>query len=327
MIFYATVLRTLAACLITNSHYGAVYPSDIFAQGGLIGDILFFAISGFCLVNIKTNFFKWYGKRLLRCYLPVIVITIIYMIIGFYRMSDHNFFWWFCYPTYYHFISSIILLYIPYYFVLKIDKLRQRIPLIMLIIGIAYLIVYIFFFDKSFYHIDVVEHWMIRFLFFESMLLGAYFRINDSKFRNKISVKKIIAFIVSLIVYFASKFYFSKFSMFQEFQLLTQITIFVLLFCTFSLFSSIDSKLQKMPNILNKIIKFLAEITLEIYLVQHGIIYYIQELGLAFPLNWIVITLIILIAAFVLHYIIKWIMKGIKFVYSKLLKIKKNLSN
>lgn len=46
MIFFITVLRALAACLITNAHYTGIYPIEIIANGGLIGDVLFFAVSG-----------------------------------------------------------------------------------------------------------------------------------------------------------------------------------------------------------------------------------------------------------------------------------------
>ncbi len=46
MIFFITFLRALATCLITNSQYTGVYPTDIIANGGLLGDILFFAVSG-----------------------------------------------------------------------------------------------------------------------------------------------------------------------------------------------------------------------------------------------------------------------------------------
>ena len=75
MVFFVTCLRALAACLITNSHYTNIYPVSAIASGGLIGDILFFAVSGYCLYNMKNNFFKWYGKRIWRVYLPVVVIT------------------------------------------------------------------------------------------------------------------------------------------------------------------------------------------------------------------------------------------------------------
>ena len=44
LIFFVTVLRALAACIITNAHYTGVYPTDLIANGGLLGDVIFFAV-------------------------------------------------------------------------------------------------------------------------------------------------------------------------------------------------------------------------------------------------------------------------------------------
>ena len=55
MIFFITFLRALAACIITNAHYTGIYPTDMIANGGLIGDVLFFSVSGFCLYNVKNK--------------------------------------------------------------------------------------------------------------------------------------------------------------------------------------------------------------------------------------------------------------------------------
>ena len=150
MIFFIVVLRAIAACLITNSHYVGVYPTDIIANGGLLGDIIFFAVSGSCLLNVKKSFHVWYGKRIYRIYLPVVLITLVYLLVGFNSISENGFLWWFIYPTNYHFIASIIFLYIPFYFVGRYDCFKKRIPLIAGIVALAYLIVYLFFYDKSF---------------------------------------------------------------------------------------------------------------------------------------------------------------------------------
>ena len=61
-------LRILAMILITNSHFGGIYPKSSMAFGGLLGNIIFFAVSGYCLADIKEPFGKWYPKRLLRIY-------------------------------------------------------------------------------------------------------------------------------------------------------------------------------------------------------------------------------------------------------------------
>ena len=68
MIYFATVLRALAAMLITNSHYTGVYPTDFIANGGLLGNVIFFAVSDFCRCNPKHRFPLWYGKRIVRIY-------------------------------------------------------------------------------------------------------------------------------------------------------------------------------------------------------------------------------------------------------------------
>ena len=46
MFVFIEFLRALATCLITNSHYTGIYPSDIIANGGMIGNVIFFAVSG-----------------------------------------------------------------------------------------------------------------------------------------------------------------------------------------------------------------------------------------------------------------------------------------
>ena len=113
LIFFVTVLRALAACIITNAHYTGVYPTDLIANGGLLGDVMFFAVSGFCFAKVKEPFPKWYVKRLVRI-LPVVwLITAIYGIVGLFEIefTFKGVLSAFIYPTRYHFISSILIIY------------------------------------------------------------------------------------------------------------------------------------------------------------------------------------------------------------------------
>lgn len=316
MIFFITFLRALAACFITNAHYTGIYPTDLIANGGLIGDVLFFSISGYCLFNVKyplsaAGFGRWYGKRIWRVYPPVLIMTVIYMAFGAYSFTDHGFTWWYIYPTYYHFVASIIVLYIPFFFIMKIPALREQLISIMMVIGVAWLLVYWTIYDRSCYHIDTVREPMIRFLFMESMLLGAWFRQNDKKLRNKFSPIYPIVDMITFGVYFASKLLFSKIESLTPLQFLNQIVIFILLYFIFRTFCGLDQKLEKMPAWLKKIVTFLSEMTLEIYVVQYVIIASIRDLGLFFPLNWVVLTTCILLSAFILHKICDLIYKGV----------------
>lgn len=304
MVFFITCLRALAACVITNAHYTDVYPTDLIANGGLIGDILFFAVSGYCLYHVKFSFPRWYGKRLYRIYPSVIIITLIYLMMGFYPITSENAISWFIYPTHYHFIASIVVLYIAYYIVMKMETFRKHLLVIMLSIGVVWLLVYLLFYDKSVYHIDNVYEPMIRFLFFESMLLGAYFRQNDEKYRNHFSWWYVIAFLITFVAYFASKMMFSKRASIAIFQPINQILIFAVLFFIFRIFAGIDHKLERLPNPLKAVIGFLSKITLEIYLVQYVIEDSLRSIA-PFPLNWLVLTVTILVSAIVLHLICK----------------------
>lgn len=313
MVFFITALRAMAACLITNAHYGGIYPLDILANGGLIGDIIFFAVSGYCLYNIKLNFLRWYGKRLWRIYLPVLIITGLYLILGNYSLDQHPINWWLIYPTYYHFVASIVVLYIPFYFVCKIEKLRNNIGMLMAALAVVILGIYMFLYDKNIYHIDVVREPFIRLLFMESMLLGAYFKRNEAKFK-KFSKKTIvmgIGAVISFVVYFASKLIFSRYPEFSQFQLINWITIFILLYFVLGLFAGLDEKLNKLPKVIKNVISFVASITLEIYLVQYVIIDAVVEMELMFPLNWLLVTGLIIVSAYVLHLVCKCIYSGV----------------
>lgn len=313
MAFFITVLRALAACLITNSHYTGIYPSDIIANGGLVGDVLFFAVSGYCLYNVKLPFFKWYGKRLWRVYLPVVLGTLILLLLGGYSFSEMTWFEWFIYPTYYHFVASIVFLYIPFYFLMKFDISRNHIVRVMGIIAAIALVVYLTVYDKSYYHIDTVREPFIRFLFVESMLLGAYFRQNDEKLRNSFSIRHILFCVVSFVLYFASKLVFSRFDQVSVLQIANQILIFVLLYYIFRLFIGIDKFLEKIPDAIKKLVTFVANMTLEIYIVQYIIIAVLRPY-FGFPINWIVITASIACASIALHMLCKYIYKFFDFV-------------
>lgn len=302
MIYFITFLKALATCIITNAHYTGIYPTDIIANGGLIGDVLFFSISGYCLYNIKMNFFQWYLKRFYRIYLPVTIVTVLFIILGFYKYSDSAFFYLFVYPTKNHFVASIMVLYIPFYFFIKNGFIKNNLIYAMIFVCLIFIIVYIGFYDKSYYHIDKVRQPMVRFIYFESMLLGAYFRQNDSKFRNVFKWYYPVGGIVFFLIYSVSKMMFVSRQSISEYQILNQFAIFVLLVFIFLTFAGLDSRLEALPLCFKKIIGFLAPLTLEIYILQKPIIDHLRFIK-HFPLNWLCITVTIFLSAYILHWL------------------------
>lgn len=299
MIEYATFLRALAAILITNSHYVGVYPIDIIASGGLFGDVIFFALSGFVLINIKDTFINWYKKRIIRIYPSIWIITIAYLVFAFYTFENGSIASYFIYPTYYHFIASIVVLYIPYYLIAKNEYFRNRIPAFMLGTFIVQFIIYVFFYDKTYYHIDTVKEPMIRFLFFQSMLMGLYFRVNNERYLNKKSLSNWVFLISSLVIYFITKIAFSKIEDISQFQIINQMILFITLYFVFKCFASIDGQLVKLPKIIKSVAAFISQITLQIYAVQYVIIH--KFATIVFPFNWLIITSLIVISAYILN--------------------------
>ena len=324
MVFFITVLRAIAACLITNAHYTGIYPTDVIANGGLIGDVIFFAISGYCLCNVRLSFPRWYGKRIWRIVLPVWIGTSAILLLGGYDWNSMNWFEWFVYPTYYHFVASIVFLYVPFYLAVtahirfkKSEVTCNLVPFIMVGTALIMLIVYVVLYDKSYYHIDVVREPFIRFLFFESMLLGAYFKQNDKIFRNRFSVWHVLGAVVALGLYFVSKLIFSKYDSFSELQIINQVLIYILLYFVFRVFIGLDDKLENIPILIKKVITFVAKITLEIYIVQYVLIEVLRPY-FVFPLNWIVITASIIIAASLLHFVCSVIYRSIDALYMQI---------
>jgi len=306
MLYFIFILKVLATILITNTHYTDVYPYDLMASGGLLGNVIFLWVTGYLLINVKhINFFKWYYKKLKRIYPIVWIPTLLFILIGFYSLQTKTILEYFIFPTDYHFVGSIIILYIPYFFVMNFPNIKKYIKYLVIGLFVFQLVLYFTIYDLSYYHIDNVREPMIRFLFFYAMLLGSYFRLNSQKYlSNRNSLTKYFMALFTLL-YLISKLIFSKYSGLSIFQLGNQIILLIALYFIVKFFMSLEEIFSiKLKNMI-KIIKPISNITLEIYVVQFFIIYTLQHL--IFPYNFILITFSILFSAFVLHYIIKGI--------------------
>ena len=311
MFNFINYLRVVATALITNSHFSEIWPISALASGGLLGNIIFFAVSGFCLYVVKDNFIKWYLKRFLRVYPVLVVVTLFTIVLGYYHVNSlKDILYLFVYPTNYFFIVWLMILYVPFYIFSFLDtKHKKTIELCLIGTIILWLLTYLLFVDKSTYSIDNVEKPFIMFLYFTSMLMGALFKKHFDKFK-KFKWSNVILLGVSTVVYFASKIAFSRFSGIASLQILNQFIIVIVLYFAFATFTSLETKLAKIPNKVNGAIKYFGGLTLQIYLVQFVIIR--QFKSLVFPLNLAVVVLLILVFAALTHYVEYLIRKLIK---------------
>lgn len=317
--FFITLMRALAAIVITNAHYTGIYPSDMIANGGLLGDVMFFSVSGFCLANPKEPFIKWYPKRLWRIYAVVWVITLAFVVLGVYHINSlTDGVIAFLHPTYYHFVASITLLYIPLYFVARsIDLNRKNYAFLAIGLFVAQMIFYGLLYDRTYYHIDTVREPMIEFIFFQSMLLGLFLRkeFTERQTSNQ-GTQSILLWgllILALGGYFASKMLFVKRDSLSDYQILNQVILYVALFLLFCCLQSLEGRLKTLSNKkIWKIVVFLSDHTLEIYCVQYVIIEWVRNMGLPFPLNWLILTTMIILSATALRWVSQKLIKLVK---------------
>ena len=212
MFEFINYLKFLATLLITNSHFKDIWPVGAMASGGLLGNILFFAVSGFLLFNIKDSFPKWFLKRFLRVYPVMAAFTLFAVALGEYPLNDFSqAVKLFVYPTNYIFLVWLVVCYIAFYIVSYLDKRNGKFLETSLIsVLVIWLLAYVLLYDKTAYSIDNVYEPFILFLYFESMLVGALFRKHKDRF-SKFSGVKVILTVLSVAVYFGSKIVFSRY--------------------------------------------------------------------------------------------------------------------
>ena len=170
--------------MITNSHFGNIWPVSGFSAGGLLGNVIFFAVSGFLLYNIKTNFLKWFPKRFFRVYPALAIFTTLTVIVGQYPLNSFkDAFKLFVYPTNYIFLVWLLICYCIFYFVAYTDrKINRFLETTMVVIFFVWILVYVLFYDKDVYKVDNVHEPFILFLYMESMLTGAWFKKGQKSF-------------------------------------------------------------------------------------------------------------------------------------------------
>jgi hypothetical protein len=296
-----TFCRAIAAMVITNAHYQHIYPWPCLASGGLLGDVIFFAVSGYCIHNLKSPFAKWYQYRLLRIYPAVWGSSFVFALVGFYDIQGFkDLAGIFLYPTSYHFVASIVVLYAIYYAFFSLDITRKHVLLSMVVIIALFMVYYVLDYDKSTYRIDNVRMWEIRVLFFEAMLFGAYARQNRDRWINQTQRWHIPAAGALCLVYILSKWAFSRYNALVAYQVLNWIALFAAMSAFIRLMFGLEDSLARLPRPVLSLFTFVATITLEIYLVQYELIPRMEGV-FAFPLNFAFVTVAIGASAYVLH--------------------------
>jgi peptidoglycan/LPS O-acetylase OafA/YrhL len=309
-----TFLRFIAVLLIANSHLELIYPRAWMAGDGLLGNCLFYAISGFGLVlgdRAKHRpFLQWYWRRLTRIY-PTVFITILIFAWGFgsrwsvWRPTDY--FREFIWPTRYGFIQGIVIFYIFFYFVMKVERTWIYPALIVVLAGVY----------SVFYLIDI-QHLLPRTVFkagerslivgsihyFVAMLMGGWLAKSSLLTRWQRTMNSSGAMGASLIIFvlyivlkhkMAAGHHANLYFLLHFFTLLLTFCLFLIAHCR-EVISLVDRR-----GFVPTIIRVIAAMTLEIYTVHFFVLNYPQILRMPFPVNWAAFWLVSIILAYVVY--------------------------
>ncbi len=284
------MLKFLAACLIVNSHMGALYVHcPQLATGGAIGDALFFFCSGFGLaLSKKRSFDNYYKRRIGRIY-PAIFAWAIVASFFFHKTDDmmnivlHGGGW---------FISCIMVYYIVFWFIHRylFSHLKYLIAFLL-----ALSIVWFFIFDSSSF-IVIYRNASSKFIFFfVFMLFGSLMALED--YNKKISMKTDMLFaFIAFICFYAILFFSDIMRHIWQIQILSLAPLLIGVFFLYRVCCS-DTVRQLFAKC--RLFGLVGGLCLEIYIVQSSL--FTTEMNNLFPLNLLLMFLIIVFAALVLR--------------------------
>ena len=296
--YFVELCRAVACVLITNSHFDGIYPWDI-SFGGCPGNCLFFLITGFLLAGTdfkQAHFGKWYIRKIGRLYLSLTIVNIIICLIGYRKPTLELF----LFPiSKFWYIPIIVVLYALYFIVMKYFEKYKA-----LFLGadiIIYLVLYCIVFDRSVFFCE--RYWYFLILYgFVAMMIGTHIR-NHFSCRNKIFHLTLIGCsAISIVGFLGSKLWIATGTpLALNLQFVTQIfsMFFATLFFMGCYYYDEQCRWFYETKLLGKIIKIIGECTLEIYLVQYAIIFYLKDI--LFPLNLILISLLTFLFGWGLH--------------------------
>ena len=144
-----TLLMTVAALLVANSHLENFYPRPWLAGDGLLGNSLFFLLAGYGLVRserVKPRpFLQWFSRRMVRLY-PTLLLVMAVFALGIgqeWRVWDgplryvQELVW----PTRFTFVMMVVPFYLLFFVLMKAGSARVfpiSIALLVIPYGFAY---------------------------------------------------------------------------------------------------------------------------------------------------------------------------------------------
>ena len=293
------LLKFLAVLLVMNSHMGICYPKYAFlSTGGAIGDALFFFASGFTLfLGRQMRFDNWYKRRVSRIYPSILAVAIVTWAIwgntdtiGDILLGKR-----------YWFIGCILIYYI-FLYPIKTYLKEEQMRYVFIIWGACLVFMYFLFFNngKPFYG----GGYFRCFAYFLIMLQGAMMGMKQETYTFKYWYIPLLLLAVALwyvLFYIGS----SNWLILLSFIPLMAITRYCYLACCAPFLSKIYES-----RIVGEGIYIIAQLCLEVYLIQKFV--FTDALNHLFPLNIPIVMGLVILAAYIVNSISKFIAQTFK---------------
>lgn len=309
-----TVLLATSAWLIFNSHLEAFYPRPWLAADGLLGNTMFFLISGYGIQSSLTHRYQPFTgyaiRRVSRLYPAVILAVAIFALIiagGWRVWTPLKYLDRFIWPTAYTYVRNIV----PFYVVLWLIGRRAR-PSWMLaaLIAGAVALVGAYIYDISTHaparilslgtRADVVTwcyYWM-------AVCLGATMALYPHA--AKLTKLRVAGIGILLLTYFAIKFVMVVQG--RAINVYPVLHVLVLTICGLSLLTLGDPTFARRAlgfRLIGPFIGLSAALTLEIYLTHQPMVGMKILSSQVFPLNILLLAVLTIISAIAIHWTVE----------------------
>ncbi len=286
-------IRALGMILIINSHMDRYYPISYLGTGGAIGNAIFFSLSAFGLYlsyqKSRKEFSEWLKGRISRIY-PSIWIALIFLrlplalILG-QVTADYiiTFIGLFFNPPHW-FLRALLVYYVLSFVLLKSER-RSTLWGVLGVLGILYFVCYLTCVDMSQWSIENPPFKLIH--YFMIFLFGIYLASKNESIAYT-GLHNYLAIVLLLAITYGHKFLMTK-GLYPEFQFIQQAAMYPMVYYLLKISRSplISSWLMR-SRAISASVQFIADHSLELYIVQETIHHPVLQLNLAFPLNAVV---------------------------------------
>ena len=277
------------------------------ATGGCIGDVLFFFCSGFTLflkpMGEVTQFPNWYKRRINRIYPSVIAVAIFACVFFDTQWNIIDI----IVAKRYWFISCIMLYYIAIYFVGSYFK--DKIFLISLLVVIGSAIWFYFIVSERPKFSMYSGHHIRWLLFFVFMLLGAKIGTMTDKIKSS-PIKDCFYLMISIAIFYALFIPGMRIRSVVYVQFFSFIPLLAAMYFFYKIGASKWAERLYKNKVGNFVIRLIGGLCLEIYMVQSFL--FTDKMNALFPLNIVIMFLIIFIAAYITRCLSRFISQTFK---------------